>query len=158
MTSPNDNQTLRLDVRPVLQKGVDPFQEIMAARQQLKPGQSLELVAPFEPVPLISLFTNQGFSACSEQRSDSEWIIRFTPTSSNESAPRELDLRNLEPPAPLQKALEAIAALGRDDLLILHTRFRPVHLFEQLEEGAFDYDCEEQATHHWITHLWRISH
>ncbi len=68
-----------------------------------------------------------------------------------------LDLRFLEPPAPLQKALQAIAKLPRGETLVLHTRFRPVHLFENLEPEAFDYDSEEVGPNHWTTALWRVS-
>jgi hypothetical protein len=60
-------------------------------------------------------------------------------------------------PAPLQKALEAVQSLGRDERLILHTRFRPVHFFERIDEATTDYDCEEVGPNHWVTTLWRIS-
>jgi len=57
----------------------------------------------------------------------------------------------------LQKALEAVQSLGRDERLILHTRFRPVHFFERIDEATTDYDCEEVGPNHWVTTLWRIS-
>ncbi len=42
-----------LDVRPLLKSGVEPFQAIMDAAENLLPGQSLLLVTPFKPVPLL---------------------------------------------------------------------------------------------------------
>ena len=44
-----------LDVRPLLQAGVEPFVEIMTAVDNLGSGQGLRLLAPFKPQPLFSV-------------------------------------------------------------------------------------------------------
>jgi len=153
-----------LDVRPILARGEEPFGAIMEAKGRLPRGRGLRVIAPFEPVPLYAMFEAEGYTPRARQIGGTEWWIDFHPagagkdTSEAEAAApgtRELDLRHLEPPAPLQKGLEALGRLGRGETLVLHTRFRPVHLFEQIEEGAFDYDCEEVAGNHWATHVWR---
>ncbi|MCD8482594.1 MAG: DUF2249 domain-containing protein [Verrucomicrobia bacterium] len=69
----------------------------------------------------------------------------------------ELDLRQLEPPAPLYRALEALRCLQRNHLLLIHTRFKPVHLLEQLESMSFEFDTEELSEQHWLTSVWRAS-
>jgi uncharacterized protein (DUF2249 family) len=50
-----------LDVRPILARGEEPFDTIMATVSQLEPGEPLELFTPFEPVPLFSVLGAQGF-------------------------------------------------------------------------------------------------
>ncbi len=52
-----------LDVRPLLKSGVEPFQAIMDATENLLPGQSLLLVTPFKPVPLFAVMERKGFRA-----------------------------------------------------------------------------------------------
>lgn len=150
-------EPLELDVRPALAAGTEPFPLIMDAQQRLKPGQALHLTAPFEPRPLYPVFQSAGFAVEPMQRETGEWLIRFLPATASGGDTRELDVRELEPPGPLQKGLEAAAALGRGETLVLHTRFRPVHLFEELDADGFDWESEESAPLHWITHIWRVS-
>jgi len=147
-----------LDVRPLLAAGEEPFGAIMAAKVRIQPGQSLQLIAPFAPEPLYALFQADGYTVQAEEKGPAEWHIFFHPRDASAAGStdnQELDLRLLEPPAPLQKALEAVRQLGRDQTVVLHTRFHPVHLFEQLEGQAFDYDSEEVGPNHWTTHIWR---
>lgn len=153
-----------IDVRTLLAEGRDPFAAIMEAKSKLRPGQALQLIAPFEPKPLYAVFEAAGFTVEPVALAPERWSIRFVPTpdaggsaDSTVGDGLELDLRRLEPPAPLHHALEAMGALGRGKTLILHTRLRPVHLFEQLDPDAFDYDCEERGPQHWCTRLWRVS-
>lgn len=158
----NTNQfpePFEVDVRPALMEGRDPFAEIMAAKQQLQAGQSLLLIAPFEPLPLHSVLEEEGYRAESHQVSPTEWRIIFTPNQQATSERvRNLDLRELVPPLPLEKALSALSEIERNEILVLHTRFRPVHLFEQIEEsGNYDYEVEESDASHWVTHVWRLT-
>jgi len=149
-----------LDVRPLVANGREPFQAIMEAKGHLLPGQGFHLIAPFPPKPLCTIFEAEGYTVREEKISEEEWHIFFDPsvvTAQSSGSVRDLDLRALEPPLPLQKALEAASQLGRDSSLVIHTRFHPIHLFELLDPEAFDYDCEETATNHWTTHLWRIA-
>ena len=48
-------------------------------------------------------------------------------------------------------------ALGRDEVLTIQTRFRPVFLLEGLEERGFDGESEEVGPAHWRTDLWRMT-
>lgn len=154
-----------LDVRPMLAKGQEPFGAIMEARHRLLQGQNLLLIAPFEPRPLYEMLKAKGYSIRVQRVADGEWHIHVeAPVSlveelsiqSPSGVPKELDLRSLEPREVQQKGLEEIGRLGRGETLVLHTQFRPVHFFEQVDAKAFDYDCEEIETHLWTTHIWRI--
>lgn len=150
-------EPLHLDVCPILASGRDPFAEIMSARESLKPGQSFVLTAPFEPLPLYDLFRNQGFEV-DARSNEGVWEITFSPTDAEVAGSGQvLDLRDVDPPGPLQQALEAASMLGRDETLVIHTRFRPVFLLEQLEERGFEAESMEEGSENWETHIWRIT-
>lgn len=50
-----------LDLRPGLAQGEEPFGAVMAACRALPAGHVLELLTPFEPAPLRSLFDQRGW-------------------------------------------------------------------------------------------------
>lgn len=56
------NRIVTLDVRPILASGQEPFAAVMQAAEALGPGETLRLIAPFRPVPLMSLLRNRGFT------------------------------------------------------------------------------------------------
>ncbi|MCC5838901.1 MAG: DUF2249 domain-containing protein [Opitutales bacterium] len=157
-TTPSPEPRL-LDVRPALARGENLFALIMGAKADLEVGQALHLIAPFEPIPLLAHFQAEGFTVETSLVKPSEWHIVFSPAADQSiaSALRELDLRELDPPGPLHKGLAAAARLARGETLVLHTRFRPVHLFEELGAGDFDFETEETAPMHWVTHIWRVA-
>ena len=65
----------------------------------------------------------------------------------------ELDARDLEPPQPLLKTLEAVATLPPDTALRLHTRWRPALLYAELEKRGFVGESQEQSDGSFITHI-----
>ncbi len=67
-----------LDVRPTLERGDEPFVEIMETAARIPLGASFVLIAPFEPVPLYGVLGGQGFSHLTQRVSDSEWTVHFT--------------------------------------------------------------------------------
>ena len=67
-----------LDVRPVLAAGGEPFVEILEAAERIATGQSLVLIAPFEPAPLYTVLEGRGFAHATEHVGADEWIVRFT--------------------------------------------------------------------------------
>lgn len=68
-----------LDVRPDLAAGREPFSRIMAAVDELASGESLELIAPFEPVPLYGVLENRGYGHESEALPGGSWKVTFRP-------------------------------------------------------------------------------
>jgi len=76
-TVPSSATTL-LDVRPDLERGDEPFVRIMEAAATISPGNTLELIAPFEPVPLYSAMGARGFSHETTRVAPDEWHVRFT--------------------------------------------------------------------------------
>lgn len=76
---------LELDVRPLVQQKSPPLPAILDAVSRLSPGQSLRLIAPFEPEPLYELLAKRGFSHETRQRDDGAWEILLHPAG--EDAP-----------------------------------------------------------------------
>jgi uncharacterized protein (DUF2249 family) len=69
-----------LDVRPLIARGEEPFTKIMAAVAVLSAGESLVLVTPFLPAPLIEKLRSEGFEAQPERSADGSWRTRFVRT------------------------------------------------------------------------------
>ena len=65
-----------LDVRPDLESGGEPFVRIMEAVASIKPGGTLVIIAPFEPVPLYDVLGERGFSHETARVAADEWVIR----------------------------------------------------------------------------------
>lgn len=67
----------------------------------------------------------------------------------------EVDARGLEPPQPMVKILEALAALPAGAELRAFTDRRPMHLYAQLEERGFAAVTGEQPDGTFLTHIRR---
>ncbi len=70
--------TTVLDVRPELEAGGEPFVRIMEAAARIAPGNSLVIIAPFEPVPLYGALEGRGFAHATQRVAADEWVVRFT--------------------------------------------------------------------------------
>lgn len=61
-----------LDVREI---DGPPFDDIMAALEDLEPDHRLRLIAPFEPEPLYEVLDDRGFVHESEERGGGVWHV-----------------------------------------------------------------------------------
>ncbi|MCF3641716.1 DUF2249 domain-containing protein [Rhizobium sp. TRM95111] len=148
-----------LDVRPILQNGGEPFQEIMQAVRDLAPGQGLKLVAPFRPQPLFRVMEGRGFDHEACEIASGHWEVLFTPqkeiarveTSADADTPEawpdpslHLDLCDLDPPEPMIRILAATEKIEEGDVLFALLSREPVFLFPELAKrghqwaGNFD--------------------
>ncbi len=75
MDAPSKNSTL--DVREIIAKGEEPFDAIRTKVDALGPDESLEVIAPFMPAPLIEMLKSEGFAAQMEHLPDGAWSVRF---------------------------------------------------------------------------------
>jgi uncharacterized protein (DUF2249 family) len=171
-------KTVRLDVRDDLKRGREPFSRIMQTVSELKETEDLLLIAPFEPTPLFRVLSQHGFSHQARTTAEGDCEVLFTrnpnePVSSDPASkpaepahsPKppactgspvlEVDARGLEPPQPLVKIMEAVAALPQGARLRAFTDRRPMHLYAQLEERGFHGESEEQLDGSFITHIRR---
>jgi uncharacterized protein (DUF2249 family) len=152
-TEPN----ARLDVRPLIQQGGDPFQEIMAITAKLKPGQVLEIDAPFDPVPLRRILSERGFAHHGQNAGPDHWRIRFLrereacaddapPVSCGSNQPgrswREedglhVDVRGLNPPAPMLAVISLLESGSAGGHMIVHFEREPLYLYPELAERGW---------------------
>ncbi|WP_234555134.1 DUF2249 domain-containing protein [Thermus caliditerrae] len=146
-----------LDVRPILERGGEPFQAIMAAAREVGPGERLVLEVLFEPIPLYKVLGKQGFLAWCERLGEGHYRVHFYrqgvgkgqevaagPASLSEadweSYQAEVYIEeNLEPPLPMMRVLEALASLRPGEKLLVHHVRRPVHLLARLQAEGHTY-------------------
>jgi hypothetical protein len=69
-----------LNVRPDLENGGEPYVRIMEAVASIKPGGTMVIIAPFEPVPLYDVLGERGFSHETAMVAADEWVVRFALT------------------------------------------------------------------------------
>ena len=86
--------------------------------------------------------TNAAIAACKGAASDAAPVV-------------EVDARGLEPPQPMVKILEALAALPAGAELRARTDRRPIHLYAQVKERGFAAATEEQSDGSFLTHIRR---
>ena len=67
----------------------------------------------------------------------------------------ELDARGLEPPQPMMKILEALAALPEGATLAAHTDRQPLLLYPMLEQRGFTYETNSQTDGSHLTQIRR---
>jgi uncharacterized protein (DUF2249 family) len=163
---------ITLDVRDEIRRGGKPCGLITQAVADLRPDQSLRLIAPFEPVPLFDLLGNQGLGHQATPLPGGDWEVLFSrdlpvtapkPRATEHagcgcSAPLEeqiveLDARGLEPPQPMVKILEALANRPAGTEVRARTERRPMHLYAQLEGRGFQGESEEQPDGSFVTHI-----
>lgn len=66
-----------IDIRPLLAQGEEPLTLIRNRVATLDAGETLTVVAPFIPSPLIELLRGDGFQSTVEHRPDGAWQVRF---------------------------------------------------------------------------------
>lgn len=119
-----------LDVRPLLAKGVDPLAHILSTLDGLLPGSVLVVLAPFRPKPLEALLTTRGNGVSVVAGGDGTFNLVCVVGG----APAIVDLRDLEPPEPLERVLSLAARLGPGESLLAHLPRHPRWLLPHLAQ------------------------
>ena len=149
-----------VDVRPILRSGGEPFSMIMQAVEALEPGQGVRLFATFKPIPLFGVMGSRGFSHEAIELDDGEWEVLFRPTGTGMPPPSgdpdrsdaaawpapsiDLDNRDLDPPEPMARILEAIERMQPGEVLSALLLREPRFLLPELAKrghqwrGGFD--------------------
>ncbi|POY35165.1 hypothetical protein C3K47_16420 [Solitalea longa] len=163
---PEAKNRIVLDVRPTLAQKLDPFKEIMETVGKLGPEESLQLITPFEPVPLYSVMQSKGYICRTERISSNEVHSYFEPaqdiklpnqleTATEEKLYddetftavlkefkgqlQEIDVRDLEMPQPMLTILAALEQLPEDHALLVHHKKVPLFLLPELNARDFEY-------------------
>jgi len=160
-----------LDVRPLQERGEEPFAAIMNAVRQVAPGEVLRLRNTFEPVPLYDVLRMRGFDHVSRQLSQDDWEVLFlnsgdrparfrepveeaesstSSVSSGETAATTItiDVSDLIPPEPMVRILDALEALPPSESLFVYHVRRPMFLYPQLDALGYLHETREIATGH----------
>ena len=150
----NADKIHQLDVRPIIESGKDPFQNIMAAVKELNDDNILLIINSFEPIPLYSVLGKQGFEHWTEKENDvfriyfykNKEVVQDEKSSEQKASSKEaeyknvieLDVRDLVPPEPMIKILETLSQVDEDTLLLVHHHREPMMLYPKLEERGYE--------------------
>jgi uncharacterized protein (DUF2249 family) len=67
----------KLDVRPLIAKGMEPLSAIRSKIDTIKEGEGLTVIAPFLPSPLIEKLSSEGFRSTAQHQPDGAWAVNF---------------------------------------------------------------------------------
>lgn len=157
------NKTIiTLDVRPILDRGVDPFNAIMEELKKLnETEETLKIINTFEPIPLLNILKKKGYEYETERPEDGEVHTYLTKTgnASEEKVNKEVqledtfesmsekfagklvqvDVRDLEMPMPMVTILENLEQLAPDQALFVNHKKLPQYLLPELKDRNFVY-------------------
>lgn len=154
------DKSIELDVRPILDGGVDPFKAIIAKLKEMQAGEVLKIINTFKPVPLIGVLGEKGYLIEVEQLEDNLfWTFILIPSSETdieninkndanlnnfdsvhkmfEGKTRTIDVRHLEMPEPMVTILNELSSLPEDHCLFVHHKKVPQFLLPELKTRGF---------------------
>ena len=157
---------VELDARPYLKNYRDPLKEILVIVNKLHIGDRLKITNTFEPVPLISLLSDQGFSFVVEYIDETTVVTWFEKLHAADVTPefaslpqtvetqeafdmilqrfmpdkiRYIDVRELQMPQPMLLILENMETLPADHLLFVYHKKVPVFLLPELQKKGMTF-------------------
>lgn len=157
---------VELDVRSMLVQNQDPLKTILNKINSLKGDEGLKLINAFEPVPLIHLLSERGFTHFVVKPDNATVITYFNRiipgpdvnidslecdfATSQESFDKTfnqfgpdhvkyIDVRNLDMPGPMITILESLSGLKNDIALFVYHKKRPVFLLPELQKRGYRY-------------------
>lgn len=150
----------RLDVRPDIARGEDPFIKILDMLAKIDVGDTMQLVNSFEPAPLIRILQEKNFEITVFDIGDSEvhTYIKKTNRDWHQASPAPADdvafdqlaetyagkmtiadVRTLPMPQPMLLILKSLDALDEGTALLVYHRKVPMMLLPELKEKMFGY-------------------
>jgi uncharacterized protein (DUF2249 family) len=155
-----------LDTRPLMDRGEEPFRQIMSAAASVPAGSAFRLIAGFEPLPLYDVLAKQGFAHSTRRQADDHWEVTFyrehpaavrpvqedaanaqnfvaVDWNAPPSAEVTIDVSELVPPEPMIKILETLETLPVDARLLVHHVRRPIHLYDRLDEIGYAHETRD---------------
>ncbi len=154
-TLKDSTPALILDVRPDIEAGNDPFKRIMSSIKDLNEGDVLKVINSFEPIPLINLLRQKGFSSEVNRPEPGVVVTYFrkgekaeTPDENQAPPPHKddfdkavqsfgdhlkiIDVRMMEMPEPMVTILSALETLPQNHGLLVHHKKYPKFLLSEL--------------------------
>ncbi len=158
----NKEKLVKIDARPILNGGVDPFEEIMKILKSMSNDQTLLIINTFEPVPLLNLLKKKGYEyeverpeqgvvytylhkvSGQEHREDEGKIIKEDKIVDFESVEKlftgkmkEIDVHEMEMPMPMVTILGELEKLNSGEALYVYHKQLPQYLLPELESRGF---------------------
>lgn len=165
LSAASEADITRFDVRPVIETGTDPLKNIMQKFKEVSEGKILCIVNSFIPTPLIHLLEKEKTEASYVEAIDEkEFHTYFLKKKNKTHAARlvenkvmmddeqsfnavrqqfsdpqikEIDVRGLEMPGPMQTILAELKTLPGGNALYIHHKRVPVYLLEELADKQF---------------------
>ena len=154
------------DVRPIIDNGADPLKEILGRFKTTEPGKILCIINNFVPTPLIHLLKQEKAEATFvETISDKEFNTYFLKKEKGtlhssvtaeeklnmddaesfaaicnkftKEQTKEIDVRELEMPGPMEKILSELQELPTGNALYINHKRVPVYLLEELADKDY---------------------
>jgi uncharacterized protein (DUF2249 family) len=166
-TTLDKNIIIYFDVREILAQGNDPLKEIMKRFKDLEVGKVLCIINTFVPTPLVKLFEKDNTLHYVETISPAEYHTYFLKQQKNnlkketlskeksqifqededtflshkskyaDDAIKEIDVRHLEMPGPMQTILAELAVLPVNHALYVNHKRIPMYLLEEIENENY---------------------
>lgn len=157
---------LELDVREMISAGKDPFNMIMNALKELPNHRTLKLVNTFEPIPLINILKKKEYAYYTIKEAENLFITYFRNISNKSNLAEiennvtsnaesfdlflhkfhndldEMDVRELEMPAPMLAILKKLETLDPKKALLVNHKKVPQFLFPELLEKGFEWELK----------------
>lgn len=164
LTQMDNNKITNFDVREMLSSGNDPLKEIMKQFKAVEIGSVLCIINTFVPTPLVRLFEKDNTLVYTDTISDKEYHTYFLKQGKKKAATKtsgeaqiyneeedtftknkerfagkmkEIDVRHLEMPGPMQTILAELEILPNDSALYVNHKRVPIYLLEELESKHF---------------------
>lgn len=159
----SEKVNITLDVRKQIEKGKDPMKKIISASQKLDDDEILLVINKFEPLPIIHLLGERGFSSKVEKLAEDKVYTYFWKKEGGNEAPdhglpkirivdsiefeakvsgfeslRKIDVRDLEMPEPMVRILEETELITKGSALYVDHKKIPQYLLPQLEKRSFE--------------------
>lgn len=171
LTNLDSNKITNFDVREMLSSGNDPLKEIMKQFKAVEIGNVLCIINTFVPTPLVRLFEKDNTLVYTDTINEKEYHTYFLKQGKKKSSSsskeaqiynedeetfiknkerfggkiKEIDVRHLEMPGPMQTILAELEVLPNDTALYVNHKRVPIYLLEELESKNF------------IIHIYNIS-
>jgi hypothetical protein len=79
--------TRTIDVDVLLNAGEVPLEAVFGRANSLAPGESLDVLVGFQPVPMIDRLHNHGFACALGRAADGRFVLRVTRRTGGDRAP-----------------------------------------------------------------------
>ena len=153
-----------LDVRPIIDGGEDPLNQIIQKVNGIRPGTALKIINSFEPTPLIKLLQKKCFesytekineelfhtyffkpteTACLEDKTDVNAVDWDAVLKRFDGKLQTIDVRDKKMPIPMHLILASLNELPAGKALFVYHKRIPVFLLPELEEMSYSYRIKE---------------